>query len=299
MARILVAEDNPVQARHIEYVLEDAGFEVEIARDGAQALQAIGRQAPDVVLTDLQMPEMDGLELVQAIRSQYPFIPVVLMTAHGSEEIAAQALQNGASSYVPKRKIARDIVPTLTKIIAVAGADRDHDRVLECVTRAETNFVLESDPSLIAPLVAHLRGDLIRLKLCDETGLIRVGVALQEVLDNAIYHGNLQLGAELRELSEQAFREVADKRRTQPPYRDRRAHVSASVSRSEAVYVVRDEGPGFEPTKLPEPMEPAQLESGTRGLSLVRTFMDEVRFNEAGNEITLVKRRERSSENAP
>ena len=65
----------------------------------------------------------------------------------------------------------------------------------------------------------------------------------------------------------------------------------ATLSRSEAVYVVEDEGPGFDPATLPLPTDPANLERiGGRGLMLIRTFMDEVEHNEKGNRITLRKR---------
>ena len=61
---------------------------------------------PALVLTDLIMPEMNGLELVKAIREHHPFVPVILMTSKGNEEIAVQALQGGAASYVPKSQLA-------------------------------------------------------------------------------------------------------------------------------------------------------------------------------------------------
>jgi CheY-like chemotaxis protein len=299
MARVLIVEDSPTQAKQIEFLLEDAGFEVEVAGDGVQAIAAIGSKVPDIVLTDLQLPKMNGLELVQAIRRHYSFVPVVLMTAHGSEEIAAQALQTGAASYFPKRKLVRDAVPTLEKIIAVANAERGHHHVMECVTRVETHFELGNDPALVPPLVAHLRHDLEQMKFGDETGVIRAGVALQEALDNAIEHGNLELTGELAQLSARAFRELADQRRSQPPYRDRRVYVSAQISSSEACYVVRDEGPGLDASARAELAQPANLETGGRGLSLIRTFMDEVRFNDSGNKITMVKRRDPPSEGPP
>src|SRR5262249_19808846 len=75
------------------------------------------------------------------------------------------------------------------------------------------------------------------------------------------------------------------------PYRSRRVHVTARESPAEAVYVIRDEGPGFDPSKLPDPTDPANLERVTgRGLLLIRTFMDEVHHNPKGNEITMVNR---------
>ena len=68
------------------------------AGHGKEALEVIAREPPDVVLTDLLMPEMDGLELVERIKRDYPAIPVILMTAHGSEEIAVKGPADGGIS---------------------------------------------------------------------------------------------------------------------------------------------------------------------------------------------------------
>ncbi|HEY7428312.1 MAG TPA: ATP-binding protein, partial [Gemmataceae bacterium] len=108
----------------------------------------------------------------------------------------------------------------------------------------------------------------------------------------ALYHGNLEVGSELRESDEKAYRQLVEERRHSKPYADRRIHVHARASADEACYVVRDEGPGFNPNILPDPTDPANLEKVTgRGLLLIRTFMDEVRHNEKGNEIVMIKRR--------
>jgi anti-sigma regulatory factor (Ser/Thr protein kinase) len=85
---------------------------------------------------------------------------------------------------------------------------------------------------------------------------------------------------------------MAEFRRRRPPYRDRSLQVRARLSPLEAVYVIRDEGPGFDPATLPDPTDPVNLERPTgRGLLLIRAYMDEVAFNRAGNRITLTKRR--------
>ena len=82
-----------------------------------------------------------------------------------------------------------------------------------------------------------------------------------------------------------------EERRRQEPYRSRRVQVTATDAPGESVYVVRDEGPGFDPANLPDPTDPANLEKASgRGLLLIRSFMDEVRHNASGNEITLVWR---------
>src|SRR5205814_2860884 len=104
--------------------------DIVYARDGKEALQCFATTIPDLVLTDLQMPEMDGLELVAAIKEDYPLTPVVLMTAQGSEEIASEALRRGAASYVPKKKLAEDLIETVERVLAAAREDRTHSRLM-------------------------------------------------------------------------------------------------------------------------------------------------------------------------
>jgi anti-sigma regulatory factor (Ser/Thr protein kinase) len=117
-------------------------------------------------------------------------------------------------------------------------------------------------------------------------------VALEEALANAILHGNLEASSELRQEDENQYHQMADNRRRLPPYKDRHVHCTFKLTRSEAVFSFRDEGPGFDPSTLPNPTDPENLgRIGGRGLLLIRTFMDEVTFNEKGNQITLVKRR--------
>ena len=292
MTRVLIAEDSPTQAREIQFLLEDAAFEVEACANGARALEAIGRRAPDLVLTDLQMPEMNGLELVEAVRSRFASVPVVLMTAHGSEDIAVEALQRGAASYVPKRRLDPDLVPTLREVLALSGANLSQQRLLDCLTESESCFELDNDPALIPALIRSLQDTMKQLRLCDETGQIRVGVALQEALVNAMHHGNLELASVARAGSH-SVSELAALRRKEAPYARRRVFVSARVSREQAAYVIRDEGPGFDTRALPDPRDAKNLDEPTaRGMFLIRTFMDEVRHNDRGNEIRMLKRRE-------
>lgn len=293
MPTILIAEDTRTQARMIQFMLEGEGFQTEIAADGRLALSAIEQRPPDIVLTDLHMPEMNGLELVEAVRSRFPSIPVVLMTADGSEEIAVEALKKGAASYVPKRHLNEDLVRTLRNLLDAARVDRDQQRLLDCVEQQELHFKLQNDPTLVPLLIGHLRQGLTRMQLCDATATIRVGVALQEALLNAMHHGNLELKSELREQPSSIYYELGEQRRHLPPYDRRHVYVSARLSRSEAVYTIRDEGPGFDPAQLPDPTNPENIEKCSgRGLLLIRTFMDRVSHNSTGNELTMVKHRD-------
>jgi len=295
MTTVLVVDDSPVDRHLAGKLLEKAsGLMVAYASDGREALKVMDQKPPDLVLTDLQMPEMNGLELVEEIRNRHPQVPVILMTAHGSEEIAVQALQKGASSYVPKRNLSQDLAETVENVLGVSKAIQNKERLLECLTQTESEFLLHNDLALIPSLIGHLQENLTRMNLCDEVGRLRVTVALQEALVNAIHHGNLEVSSTLREHDEKGYQALIKERIIQKPFRDRRIHVKAKESPLEAVYVVRDEGPGFDPSGLPDPTDPANVEKVSgRGLFLIRTFMDVVYHNETGNEITMIKRCDR------
>lgn len=290
---VLIVDDSAMD-RHLAgaIVQKCEGWQPLFASHGKEALENLRQQAPDVVLTDLLMPEMDGLELVRAIRVQHPLVPVILMTAHGSEDLAIQALRNGAASYVPKKSLARDLAETLDGVLSASQSNRREQLVLDCLVRHETHYRLNNDVALVAPMVGHLEHQLERMKLCEPSGLVLVGVALHEALTNAILHGNLGLSSEFRETNEKEYYRQVVERRTQPPWCDRRVQVRVTLTGQEAVFVVRDEGEGFDPDVLPDPTDPANLEriSG-RGLLLIQTFMDHVEHNETGNQITMVKRR--------
>jgi len=293
MHTILIVDDAATDRRLAgAFLKKDDQLSIEYAVHGLDALEKLSTIKTDLVVTDLMMPEMDGLELVAAVREQYPLIPVILMTSLGSEEIAVRALQAGAASYVPKNTLADELLDTVHRVLGVSSQRRSEARMMKCITNAKSTFELENDTDLITPLVGYLQESITQLDVCGEAERVRVGVALEEALTNALYHGNLEVRSELREDGTDAYYSLARERTSLPPYADRRIRVETDLSRDEAVFVIRDEGPGFDPSTLPDPTDPVNLEKlSGRGVLLMRTFMDEVIFNEAGNQVTMIKRR--------
>ena len=292
MTRVLVADDSAMDRRLVCGLLQrNADWEIVVAVDGKDALRQMELHIPDLVLTDLQMPEMNGLELVDAVKAEYPLTPVVLMTAQGSEELAVQALQRGAASYVPKRRLALDLQETIERVLAAAGSHRSHARLLRRLARQEWEFDIENDVELIAPLVQFLQSQLERLPSLTAGERLRVGVALEEALLNAYYHGNLEISSRLKDDDHSAYYNLARARVRESPYRERRIRVEARATQSECVFTVRDQGPGFDPSTLPDPTDPMNLDRPSgRGVLLMRTFMDDVSWQGAGNEVVMVKR---------
>jgi CheY-like chemotaxis protein len=287
----LVVDDAPqIRRRACGVIDKELGWRTREASNGCEAMAALTDEAPAVVLTDLQMPDCDGLELVEEIRRKFPFVPVVIITAAGSEKLALKALQQGAASYVPKNQLTSELAESLERVVAAAQATKNRHRLLTRLTRLEMNFDFENDPALIPALVAQIQDQLDPFNFCDQNGLIRIGVALEEAVLNAMYHGNLEVDSKLRQVDEKHFHALVSERRQQPPYCERRLQIHAKLSPIRAEFAVVDEGPGFDPKSLPDPTDLANLDTiGGRGLLLIRTFMDEVQFNVKGNQITLVK----------
>jgi len=292
MSMVLVVDDAAGDRSMIQGLLaSEADLEVQLAAQGAEALAAMARRLPDVVITGLLMPEMTGLELVATIRRQYPQIPVIVMTSRGSEEIAAEALRLGAASYIPKRLLAHYLRDTIREVLSVAAPALSQARIWEAITESSTVFSLENDAALFGPLVAYLQERAGQMGICDHADRTRVGIALEEALSNALYHGNLEIGSQLREADADSYYALMERRRREAPYQQRRIAVEAKFTRREARFSIRDGGAGFDPSALPDPTDSANLEKTSgRGILLMRAFMDEVIYNAAGNAVTLVKR---------
>jgi anti-sigma regulatory factor (Ser/Thr protein kinase) len=155
---------------------------------------------------------------------------------------------------------------------------------------AEVSFVLGNDPDLASSLVSHLE-ELVRGRLTGPDKLALLGVSLHEAIANAAMHGNLELSSDLRVADEEEYCRLARERREQGPYASRRVFVTARFTHADVTFVIRDEGPGFDPKQVPDPTDQCNLgRASGRGLLLIRTFMDHVAHNEKGNEITMIKR---------
>ena len=292
MIKVLVVDDSPMDRALVSGLISKR-IECQIleASNGHEGLSRIEKDHPRIVLTDLQMPEMNGLELVTAIKDRFPNVPVILMTAQGSEEIAAQALQRGAASYVPKRRLADDLVQTMERVLARSGEESRHSLLMHHLTETDTRFALPNEPELLKLLVSHLL-DLLRcVPLGDETERLRVGIALEEALNNAYYHGNMEVSTNGGPRDRKRYEELARQRYSEPPYCDRKIHVRVCISPSEAMFVIRDDGSGFAVSQLqPDNQVSSTEQSYGRGIVLMRSIMDDVSYNTTGNEVTLVKR---------
>lgn len=116
-ARIVVVEDEPAIRRGVVDALRLSGYEVAEAADGAAGLETATNGRADLVLLDLLLPKLDGLEVLQGIRKAKPTLPVIILTARGGEDDRVRGLKLGADDYVVKPFSARELLARVEAVL--------------------------------------------------------------------------------------------------------------------------------------------------------------------------------------
>lgn len=292
MTNILLVDDSTTDRIRIGGLLKTRkDWNIQASASAAEALTFLRQHPVDIVLTDLQMPDMNGLELLGIVCEEFPSIPVVAITGVGSEELAVKTMKSGAAQYVCKTDGPALIRESIEKVL-LAKADSDaHQSVMGSMLSDSYRFSLENDSSLMSGLSRFLGGKAGSIGLCTKAEIPRLIIAMEEALLNACLHGNLELESSLKEQDGNQFEALAAERASNLPWKTRRVTVDAEFNRHEMKICIRDEGNGFDPALLPDPTDPENLlKPHGRGVMMMRLFLDEVSWNDTGNEVTLVKR---------
>lgn len=137
MSKILIVDDEKNFPIILSAVLEDEGFETASALSGMKAVEILKNENISLVLTDMKMPEMDGLSLLETIKSSWPEIPVIVMTAHGTVEKAVEAMQKGAFTYIIKPFGNQELVQHIKNALSHSEIVKQNRQLKEFV---ETKF---------------------------------------------------------------------------------------------------------------------------------------------------------------
>lgn len=296
MPNILLVEDSATQAMQMKILLESAAHHVECCDDGTQALESLASGKNEIVVTDMELPVMNGLELIRNMQANFPHIPAVLVTGRGSEKLAAEALRTGATAYVPKALLNEMLLGTIEDVLGVLRTDQSYAKLIDCTVENRLVFELPNDPRLATDAVNLTMQMIAGMKLLSGGENYRVGTAMQHAIFNAIFRGNLELTfaqwqqKSVEENVDEAHIPIVAERMQSAPYANRKIHFDARLLRDVIRVVIRDEGRGFDTARYMDENDTHALAGKHgRGLLLIRNFMDKVSFNGPGNEITLIK----------
>ena len=292
MAQVLLIDDSQVD-RHLftELLRTNTEYDVRSCEDAKTALDSMADTLPDIVLTDMQMPGMDGLELVKTVRDRYPDTPVILITGHGSEELATKALRAGAAGYVPKSHSTEMLTSTIRHVLELGKNAKIDSRTHELLSSLQFELSIENDEALIPGILQLVRQRVSEMLAPDKVLLLQIEVALEHALQNAIYHGNLDFaqhaGVEFDRASRMREAKIL---RNQKPYHTRRVTMVMRLNREEMKFMIKDDGDGFD-VKEVSSLGLSQSLRGDfgQGLFLMWAFMDKVVFDKTGSTVTLTK----------
>ncbi len=169
-ARVLVIDDDASLRFTLQAVLGDAAFSVEACDGGATGLAAFEARGADVVVTDLAMEPIDGMQVLQALRAQDPSVPVLMLTAHGSERVAVAAMKAGAFDYMPKPFDPEELVLAVRRAIETRALRLQNAR-LRTETALGRTIIAES-PAMqrVLDLVARVAPKDVTVLFLGESG---------------------------------------------------------------------------------------------------------------------------------
>jgi CheY-like chemotaxis protein/anti-sigma regulatory factor (Ser/Thr protein kinase) len=292
-ARVLLVEDEKDVRTMLERFLAST-YECVPAANGREALDVLkAERSIDLVVTDVRMPEMDGIQLLRAVRRLRPDLPVIAITAFGSEDTVVEALRAGATNYLKKPFKLQDFQAIVRKGVELAQSRKSRLATLAYLKDSHRTFEFPARLDAARALVPCLTEGLVEHGIIEAQELLNIDVALEEALTNAVLHGSLELTEEVQKLRDdrEAFERAYAARVVLPRFTQKTISATIQLTRTEATFIVEDTGPGFDPTTLPKQEDLTTLKGVQgRGLMLVRLFMDQVVHEQGGRRIKLTKR---------
>ncbi len=289
--RVLLVDDERSILDAMTEVIRSLDLAVIVAEDGDEAWKKFEEEKPDIVVTDVRMPNRDGIALTTQIRSIHPSCPVIVMTGFGSEQAAVAALRAGASDYLVKPFQLKDMRLAVERACSLLCAHYAEYLVAPALLHVESCLTIDNHPEMVGGVVSHVLRSLTGF--VSEPQMLGLRIALQEMLLNAIEHGNLNIKSEEKSqaLMEDTYECLIEERRILKEYRDRRVRlfVEHDVQTGVVRLRIRDEGEGFDwKTVLTRRADELPKTGGSgRGIFLSKTMVSEVQYHGNGNEVTL------------
>lgn len=288
---ILLIDDEKFTRNELRAYLEEEGYNVVTASNGVEGIEAFEKLYPEIVLTDVKMPKMDGFKVLQIIKTKKPETRVILLTGHGDEEMAIRALKEGANDYIKKPINLNDLNESIIR--AVESIRSLKRTTFNASNIYSINQIIKINNNLdeiygVTNYITNLNYIYFTKASCE-----KIKLAIIETLRNSIEHGNLEIGySEKNKLLENGvFNQELKIRTNKSPYKERRVTIKYTLNYKGVRYIIKDDGNGFDWDNAPSADEPSNIfKRNGRGLLLIKLMMDEIKFNKKGNIIHIIKK---------
>lgn len=261
MNKILVVDDEAEIRNLLKRMLARKDYEVTLCSSGEEALETLQSAVPDVILTDVQMPGISGLDLIRFVSEKFPRIPIIVITAHGNFSTAVEALNSGAFYFMIKPFGKKNLLKTVQKAIRLPRVSSERLRTIPFVEH-ELNITIPADYAYIDGVTYQLVSAAESMGFPLKALTMGIPIAADELIANAISHGAKE-----------------------DP--NRKIFVRAAIDGTRFRMTVRDEGKGFNPSQTSrEFVDVGPFDFSGRGIQMVHHYMDTLTYNAKGNEAT-------------
>lgn len=290
--KVLIVEDDEPSRQFMTSLVRDEGYDVMEASNGAEGLKCFESFQPDLVFSDISMPIMDGLEMLEKIRRQSFNAIVVMTTAFGTAEYTLKALRLHANDFLVKPVMPQDVIANLKKyedVLATRSVERE---VFGMILHRELTLQLGNLPGIVSKVVDRLMQETEgRIPAVDR---LSVHLGLLEIIMNAIEHGNLGISyTEKNNALEgeiEDWKNLVNQRMAEAPFKDRSVLIQFQMDSECCEWTITDEGEGFDWQNVPDPNDPENLLSANgRGIMLARLSFDDLTYLGTGNQVVVRK----------
>lgn len=289
--KVMIVDDDAITLDLIENILQTAGYETRTASDVRMGFSVYEDFRPDLVITDIEMPGMNGLELLSAIRNRGTETIILVVTGNGNKEYAIQALRSGANNYLYKPIDQNILLSLVANYSSLIEARLREKAVTRFITQSKLEVTLNNSNDLTYSIVEYLVAQAEGFLAPDDLPMLRMG--LIELITNAIEHGNLGITYEMKSKALESldgYTQLIAERMADPRYAQRCVTIKSQIDREGCEWIIRDEGEGFDWQAIPNEMDAETLyASHGRGIFISRLQFDRMEYNHKGNEVRVVK----------
>jgi len=288
--KILIVEDDFYSRKYLHDLLVLEQYECKAVANGEEGLAMYKQFQPEIIISDIQMPIMNGLEMLEKLRKIKSDVIVIMTTAFGSEEFAIQALRLGANNYLKKPISDHELLPILNKYKAFIDNKSGNDNLTGVIIRNEFSLVFDTNMKSISSVAERLVKSIETN--FDNSELTNIELGLVELITNAVEHGNMQITSDEKKeaLANDTISQLYIDRMTDPTVASRKVMIDYRYDLTGCQWIISDEGMGFDWESIPNPTRDGNLlELSGRGIFISRFLFDELEYIGGGNIVRVKK----------
>ena len=289
--KVLLVEDELSNLFYLEQALKQEGIDYRTATDGRIGFDVFKDFQPDFILSDINMIEMSGIELLEKVKAIKPETIFVMLTSYNSEQYVIDAMKLGASNYL-KKPIHKD---------TFLASLRKYQNIIEMydIDRKVSSFQIKHNFTLIFPTNFDIIPSVVNLLVSETDGVLSnakqldIRLGLSELLLNAVEHGNL--GISFYEKSDavnsDTLQFLYDERMAISEMRQRSVEVRYTYKDNLCEWLITDQGKGFDFKTIPDPSsDEGLLRLHGRGIFICKFQFDDIEYLGCGNQVRVIKK---------